>query len=530
MHLGNPNVRGAGESISYTPAMIEEYLKCKEDIIYFAEKYFYIITLDGGRQLIKLWDFQKKILKAFMKTPAFNGQEKKNLVILSSRQISKTTMITIYFLHYIIFNKDKCAAVLANKEEVAKEILRRIRFSYEQLPLWLQAGVADGGWNKKTIQLENGSRIICSSTASDGIRGYSINVLALDEFAFVDNNIAEEFMASVFPTISSGKESKIIICSTPNGKNAFYNIWQDAINGENNYFPIKVRWDEVPGRDENWKKMMIKDMGTLKFAQEFLAKFIGSISTLVDPDILERLQTKEPIEIKLEDKLFIYEKPIAGVLYVIGADTGKGIKKDYSCLQVLKITDIEHIDQVATYRNNEISPMEFSKVLISVAKYYGNAYVMIENNDVGSLVCNDVWHGHEYENMVNLGTTGVGVHVHKKNKLEACMLLKRYMEEGRLKIVDRRTIYELSRFSEIGLNTFRCPTDVHDDAVSALYIALYFVTTSYYENRDSAMYGSLEDDKYKLDDMPEPIFDYGGYDFYGQRLNDNDMHFNREYW
>ena len=273
-YQGNQNLRSANEKIVYTPEMKKEFIRCYSDIIHFGEEYCYIITIDEGKVKIKFWDFQKRMIKAMYDPPEYRNAEgqmekKKFLIVLSPRQVGKTTVSAVYLTHYAIFNEHKTIAILANKEKTALEILSRIKMIYEGLPLWLQPGIVDGGWNKQSITLGNGSRIIATSTASSAIRGYTINSLFLDEFAFVPPQIAEEFMNSVYPTVSSGKTSKIIIVSTPNGMNHFYNIWIDAIRGKNSYFPVKINWWEVPGRDDNFKKEIIRNQGITSWNQEY---------------------------------------------------------------------------------------------------------------------------------------------------------------------------------------------------------------------------------------------------------------------
>ena len=265
MYNGDPRLRNETEVIEYTPELIQEYIKCKEDIIYFAEKYFKIVTIDKGEILIPLWDFQKKMIKSFVDP----GPDKRHVCVLSSRQIGKSTIATIYIVWYALFHMSKTIAILANKEKTAMEILRRIKFAYQCLPLWLQQGVTDGGWNKGSIALENGTRMIAVSTGNAAIRGQTINLLYLDEFAFVPSHIADDFMSSVYPTISSGETSKIIIVSTPNGLNHYYHIYRNAVLGDNNFKPIKIRWDEVPGKTSEWKESVIKDIGIVRWNQEY---------------------------------------------------------------------------------------------------------------------------------------------------------------------------------------------------------------------------------------------------------------------
>lgn len=295
MYEKNPNLRAAGEAHEYTPDMVNEWIKCKEDILYFAEKYFYIVSLDDGRILIKLREYQKRMLKAFIDP----NPKKRHRIVLSGRQSGKTQVSCIFMVHYMLFNMDKTVAILANNERTASDILRKIKESYEALPLWLQQGVADSGWSKTQIKLENGNIMISGSTSSNGIRGRAINLLFLDEFAFVPNNIADEFISSVYPTISSGKTSQIIMVSTPKGMNHFYNVWINAVKGRNNYMPIKINWWEVPGRDEEWKASTINDIGPIRWNQEFecvkkntlvnIINTIGNKETLTIGNLYDRL-------------------------------------------------------------------------------------------------------------------------------------------------------------------------------------------------------------------------------------------------
>lgn len=513
MYNGDSNLRNIDENVDIDQHKIQEIIRCKEDIIYFAENYFHIITIDDGKIKIKLRDYQKKMLKAFIEP--VNGA--RNLAVCSCRQGGKTTIVSIYLLHFGLFStKEMNIAILANKEVTALEILNRLKLAYRELPFWMQQGISDevGGWNKKMIGLGNGVRYIAGSTASSTIRGYTINLLYLDEFAFVPDNIADEFMTSVYPTIVSGKSSKIIITSTPNGLNAFYNIWKGAIRGENNYMPIKVSWQDIPGHDEEWKENIIRDIGTKKFAQEFGCDFLGSAQTLVDANILQRMNIREPVELKIGKYLSVYEQPIEGVMYILGVDTAKGLGKDYSCVQVIKINSEHDIDQVAVYRNNMIDPKDYSQVVISISEYYNNAYIMLENNDVGNEVGEAIHYDYEYDYIINCDPKGIGIKSTKKTKLAGNLLMKRYIENGWLDIVDRTTLYELSRYEEISPNVFSSPRMGTDDTVSSLLWAIYFLSTTYFDGKNLNV--KKIDDKFKInDDEDTPIAMIGDEDEFG---------------
>jgi hypothetical protein len=520
MYNGNVMLRHQGQEIEYSDELLTEYMKCKEDIIYFAEKYFKIITIDEGEHYIKLFDFQKKMLKAFVG----DGDERQHLALCSSRQIGKTTISTIYILWYILFREDKTCAVLANREKTAFEILKRIKEAYMNLPLWLQQGVQDGGWNKSEILLENKCRILAGSTASSAIRGYVINLLFLDEFAFVPNGIADDFMASVYPTIVTGKTSKIIIASTPNGMNHFYHIWRKSIKGENGFRPIKVNWWEVPGRDEKFKENTIKDIGIVRWNQEFLARFLGSTSTLIDSDLLERMgaNTMDPLHLSMGDLLYVYERPEPDVMYIMGVDTAKGTGGDYSCVQVLKINNEHDIDHVATYRCNTIAPHDFSQVCISISQYYNGCYMMVENNDVGGQVADSIHFEYEYDLILNTDKKGIGTRSTSKSKLVANMLMKRYLESGWLDIKDPRTVYEFGVYEEVRPDVFQAPRTEHDDCVTSLLWALYFLCTEFFDSKsigvktiDSKYFieGGDYDLPIMMSDAPEHNYDTDGFDW-----------------
>lgn len=525
MFKGDPLLRGEGEKIDYTPEMLQEYIRCSEDVIYFAEKYFHVTSIDDGRKKIKLWDFQKRILKAFVNPP----DNKRHVCLLSSRQIGKTTVSRIFIIHYILFNADKNVALLADKEKTALKILREIKSSFKELPLWLQQGILSDGWNALSLRFENGTMITASSTASTAMRGEAISLLYLDEFAFVPRNIADDFMASVYPTIASGKTAKIIAVSTPNGLNHFYNLWRQSVRNENNFKAIKVRWDEIPGRDEQWKESVIRDIGPVRWAQEFSAKFIGSSNTLIDGDLLERIEVIDPIGVKWNGLFLIYEYPEKGAMYILGVDTAKGTARDYSVIQVLKITDEFDIKQVATYRNNTISPYDFSQICIEISQYYNEAYLMVENNDIGSSVADTIWYTFEYDKILNCDPKGIGVRATKKSKLAANMLIKRYLENGWLQICDKTTLLEISKYEEISPDVFSAKHGENDDTVTSLLWGLYFLTTVFYDGKSNDV--KKIDPKFRLDgkseeeEAPIIIFDDQG----GLNLNDDQINFDEDY-
>lgn len=474
---GNEFLRGVGQKIEYTPEIIAEYIRCRDDICYFASKYVHIISIDEGVILIPLRPYQKRVLAKY------TIHDK--IILMAPRQTGKTVMSFIYILHYAIFNDAKEIAVLANKEPQAKEILDRIKFAYERLPLWMQQGIKE--WNKKSILLENDSKIAIGTTGSSAIRGKSISLLYLDEFAHVPRHLITEFMDSVFPAISSAQTSKIIISSTPKGQNHFYNIWKDAIKKLNSYEAIKVEYTEVPGRDAAWRTKVIKDMGMRHFSQEYLLNFLGSSSTLIMGEVLDKLSFKDPTETRFGGMLEMYE-PVdksKKYEYILGIDSSEGVGKNWSVVNILKIVKHQKIEQVGVYRNNTISPYQFAQVCIEISKYYNDAMMMIENNNVGSQVANHIWYDFDCDLIVNMENKGLGIRSTKQTKLQALLLLKRYVEDGFLKIKNKHTIDELISFIEKKEGVFGADNNEDtDDCVMSLAWGIFYLTTPYYEGSD----------------------------------------------
>jgi len=521
MYLKDPTLRGPGEKVNMTQKRIEEFIRCKEDILYFAEKYFTIVSIDKGKHKIKLREYQKRILKAFVEPP---NEDKKHVAMLASRQIGKSTVSTIYITHYVLFEEDKKVAILANNEKTAKEILRRIKLAIKSIPIWMQQGISEenGGWNKNTIGFENGNIIMAGSTASTAFRGESVALLYMDEFAHVPDNIADEFMDSVYPTISSSEKAKMIVVSTPKGMNHFYHIWRGAIEKDpdktTDFFPIKINWNEIEGRDKKWKEKIINNKGIQHFLQEYACKFLGSSNTLIDPEILERITPIDPIELKLGHNLHIFERPIEGEMYMLGVDSAKGTGKDYSVIQVLKISHEHEIKQVATYRFNYVETQDFAEICISVSEFYNGAYMMIENNDVGGEVAKLIWYQYEYDKILNCDKKGIGIRSTRASKLSANVLLKRYVDNGWLEITERNTLYELSRYEEVRPDVFKAPRGSNDDCVTSLLWGLYFLSTIFFDGKKGNV--KVIDPKFKISiedkNDDSPIF----FDNDGNSVND----------
>jgi hypothetical protein len=476
-YLGNPRLKRVNMSMQLTEDQVREYVKCAEDPVYFIENYVKVVMLDKGFVQINLYPFQKDAIEKFNKN--------RRIIVKAGRQVGKTTMVVGYILWYVLFNTDKSVAILANKAATAREILSRIKLAYEALPHWIQQGVKT--WNKGDIELENGCRILANSTASSAIRGFSISLLYLDEFAFVPTNIADEFFTSVYPTISSGTESKILISSTPNGMNHFYKMWNDAVEDNNGFTHISANWREVPGRDQKWADEQFRVLGEQKFMQEMECEFLGSSGTLISAIALRSMSFSKPIANTGIENLKIYDEVKPNHFYFMVVDTSRGKGLDYSAFTVIDATALPY-KVVATYKDNEISPLVYPAILRQVGVYYNNAYQLVETNDNGQQIVDTLFEDYEYENilstvehgksklnkklLVNFGygqKSGRGVKTTKSVKRLGCSILKNLIERQQLIITDYDIISELSTFVSNGV-TYEAEEGSHDDLVMCLVL------------------------------------------------------------
>jgi hypothetical protein len=502
---GNPLLKKSRRKITWTSEQIQEWLKCAQDPIYFAEKYIKIVHVDRGLIPIELYTYQKDIIEKISNS--------RRVTVVTSRQAGKTTTAAAVILHYILFNEHKTVALLANKGDAAREILDRVKLSYESLPDWLQQGVEE--WNKGSIELENGCKVIAAATSSSAIRGKSISLLYIDEAAFVEN--WDEFFASVFPTISSGITTKILFTSTPNGLNHFYKTCEGAAKPRdseewNGFEFVRVPWFEVPGRDEKWKKetLAAMDWDYEKFAQEFECEFLGSSGTLISGATLKNLVSKIPLTDR--DGLTVYEEPVKGNQYAISADVSRGKGLDYSAFQVIDITKMPY-KQVCVYRNNLATPLDYSSTLHRLGKAYNYAAILVENNDAGCQVVDSLHYDYEYENIIyteNAGASGKrisagfagkikerGVRTTKTVKAIGCSMLKLLVEQQQLIINDHQTIFELSRFSRKG-NSYEAEDGCNDDLVMALVLFAWMSDQQYF--KDLTNINTLQNLRDKTDD------------------------------
>ena len=483
IYLGNPNLKKANVTQDFTKKQVSEYLKCAKDPVYFIRKYIKIVSLDEGVIPFKMYDFQEGMVEKF-------HEHRFNIAKLP-RQSGKSTIVTAYLLWYVLFNANVNVAILANKAPTAREMLGRLQLSYENLPRWLQQGIL--GWNKGSLELENGSKILASSTSASAVRGMSFNIIFLDEFAFVPNHIAEQFFASVYPTISSGKSTKVIIISTPHGMNQFYKLWHDAERGSNNYVATEVHWSQVPGRDAKWKQQTIENTSEAQFRVEFECEFLGSVDTLISPSKLRIMPYEDPF--KENRGLALYEQVIKDHNYILTVDVSRGIGGDASAFCVIDTTTLPY-KMVARYKNNQIKPIVLPNIIVEVAKNYNNAYILCEVNDIGGQVADIIQFDLEYENLLMAAMRGragqqlgqgfsgkktqLGVKMSSTVKQVGCSNLKALIEDDKLLIPDYDTISELTTFIQKG-QSFQAEDGCHDDLAMCLVIFAWMAMQEYFK-------------------------------------------------
>ena len=497
-YLGNPNLKKANVAQNFTKKQVTEFLKCAQDPVYFAQKYVKIINLDEGLVPFKMYDFQEQLVNNFHNN-RFN-------ICKMPRQSGKSTTVVSYLLHYAIFNDSVTVGILANKAQTARDLLGRLQIAYENLPKWMQQGII--AWNKGSLELENGSKILAASTSASAVRGMSFNILFLDEFAFVPNHVADSFFASVYPTITSGKNTKVIIVSTPHGMNHFYRLWHDAEKQKNDYVPTDVHWSEVPGRDEKWKKTTIKNTSEAQFKVEFECEFLGSVDTLISPSKLRIMPYEEPVT--QNRGLAVYEQVQEEHNYILTVDVSRGIGGDYSAFCVMDTTTLPYT-MVARYKNNQIKPIILPNIIVDVAKNYNNAYILCEVNDIGGQVADIIQYDLEYENLLMAAMRGragqqlgqgfsgkktqLGVKMSTTVKQVGCSNLKALIEDDKLIIKDYDTISELTTFIQKG-QSFQAEDGCHDDLAMCLVIFAWMAMQEYFkEMHDNDVRQRIYDDQ-----------------------------------
>ena len=482
-YLGNDRLKKVGVEISFTEEQAKEILKCSEDPVYFIRTYVKIVNVDHGLVPFDMWQFQEEMVRDF--------QNNRFCIAKMPRQVGKTTTTVGFMLWSVLFQDDYSIAILANKGGLAQEILSRLQKAYEYLPLWLQQGIIT--WNKRNIELENGSKIYAYATSAAGVRGGTYNLIFLDEFAFVPKNMADDFFTSTYPVISSGKTTKVIIVSTPYGLNHFYKMWVDAIESRSTYKPIEVHWSMVPGRDAKWKEETIRNTSEEQFRQEFETEFIGSSATLISGTKLRSLAFFNPIH--SEEGFDVYEQPIPGHLYICTVDCSEGVEQDYSTINVIDVSQVPY-KQVAKYRNNKLPLLFFPTIVFSIASKYNEAYVLIETNNIGQQVVDILHYDLEYENIYKLEhhhikgqtisggfkrSTNFGIKTTKSVKKIGCANLKTLIENDKLIVNDFDTIAELNTFGRVR-DSYAAEEGNNDDLVMGLVLFAWLTAQSYFKD------------------------------------------------
>lgn len=503
-YMGNQKLKRSNVPVNFTKQQVKEYIKCSSDIVYFVKKYVKIVNVDQGIVPFNLWPFQEEMINTFANN--------RFSICKLPRQVGKTTVTAATILWYILFHENYSVALLAHKLAQAREILGRIQLAYENLPKWMQQGVVE--WNKTSVELENGSKILAAATSSSAIRGGSFNLIYLDEFAFVPPHFQGDFFASVYPTISSGNTTKVIITSTPKGLNMFYKMWSEAVDGKNSFVPFEVHWSDVPGRDEKWKEETIRNTSERQFREEFETEFIGSSSTLINPGKLLQLPIIAPM--KYTDDYAVYEDPSQeenkNNLYVLVADTSRGVGRDYSAFVVYNVTQLPY-KVAARYKNNEISPLLFPNIIHQFAKMYNDAYTCIEVNDNGQQVADILYRELEYENVVMTQMRGrqgqmisggfaskptPGVRTTAQVKRIGCTNFKTLVEADKLILGDAEILDELYRFVETG-DSYAAEEGAHDDLAMCCVIFAWMTMQPYFKEwTDTNVREKIQQDNLKL--------------------------------
>lgn len=515
-YLGNSKLKKVGQVIHFTKEYQEEFDRCSEDPIYFIKKYVKIVNVDTGLIPFEMWPFQEDMINTF--------HNNRFSICKMPRQCGKTTSAISYFLWAILFQQNYIIAILANKGILAREILSRLQLAYENIPLWLQQGIII--WNKGNIELENGCKIFAYATTETGVRGGSYSAIFLDEFAFVPNNMAQDFFQSTYPVISSGKTTKVIIVSTPNGLNQFYKMWTDAVEKRSSYVPIEVHWSMIPGRDEKWKEETIKNTSEEQFRVEFETEFVGSTHTLITGSKLRNLTYKVPIE--EYDGFSFYEQPIKQTLdengkiinydhiYFLMVDPSQGLGLDYTAMTVVNVTEFPY-KIVAKYRSNTMQPLLLPNIIYSLGKKYNDAFVLVEVNNNGQQIVDTLHFDLEYENIVKIENKprrgqnisagfkkaiSFGIRTSESTKKIGCVNLKTLIESDKLIINDFDILAELNTFVQ-QRNTFCAEEGNNDDLVMSLVLFGWLISQKFFKENTNIdvrrkliqeYYASLEED------------------------------------
>lgn len=480
-YLGNPNLRRVREVIAMSDEQVQEYLACMHSPEYFIEHYMKIVNVDKGLVTIPLWDFQRKMIHMF--------HENRFSILMTARQVGKSTCVVGYAVHQLLFNDSHAIALLSNKGASASELMAKLKLAYEYLPKWMQQGIVT--WNKRSIELENGSKCVSVATSSSSVRGGAYNMVICDEFGFVPENIAIEFFSSTYPVITSGKTTKIIIISTPNGFNLFHRMWKEALEGLNGYAHFSVRWNEVPGRDAKWEQENRIALGDAQFEAEMNLRFLGSQGTLISAMKLGALAHRKPL-ISRDDHVRIFKPPMKDHQYVITVDTSHGAQLDDSAFIVTDVTQIPY-EQVAVFNDNEMPVLQYPALIHATAMYYNEAFVLVEVNDVGLTIAYGLQQDLEYGNLLTtvktprgqrIGggfspKTQPGLKMTPQAKRIGCANLKAIIEGDKYLVSDYDTIKELSTFIAVG-KSFEADSGHKDDLPMCLVLFSWLTSQQYF--------------------------------------------------
>ena len=513
VYRANPLLKKAYVEIDWTPELIKEYVKCSKDIAYFIRTYCKIISLDEGLVPFDLYDFQEGM--------ATTIADNRFTIIKTPRQAGKTTTSAAVILWHVLFNEQYTVGILANKLTTAREILSRVQRAYENLPSWLQQGILN--WSKTTIELENGSQVIAASTSSSAIRGFSINFLYLDEFAFVPRNVQDEFFTSVYPTIISGQRTKVVITSTPNGFDLFYKLWTNSVEGNNEYVNVSVHWSDVPGRDDEWKQKTIANTSEEQFRQEFEAEFIGSQHTLLSASTLSRLAWINPRHTRLEGTLNVYKEPHIDHHYFCTVDTARGVGIDASAFIIFDLTTYPY-EVVATYADNTVDPLLYPEIIYETVKKYNNCYTLIEINDNGQQIADILHYELEYENIVHTASKGrngqvinsgfggsstsLGVRTTQSVKRIGCANIRTMIENDKLILNDFNLVREFSTFI-LKNNTYASEEGAHDDLVMCTVLLAWSTNQSFFKELTNTNFRQKLLDEKNEQDMNYDVLPFG---------------------
>lgn len=528
---GNSKLRKAYTQISMSQYEIDEFEKCMLDQLYFVKTYVKIVVLGKGLQPFSLYPFQEDMINTFI--------DERFVICKIPRQSGKSITTVAFLLHSILFNNYYNVAILAHKGSAANQLLGRLKLAYENLPTWLQSGIVE--WNKGNIELENGSKIGAFATSADGLRSGSYDAILLDEFAFVPDNIAEDFFESTYPVISAGNKTKIIIVSTPKGMNHFYTSWIRATKKLSDYVPIEVHWSAVPGRDEAWKQQTIRNTSEEQFKQEFETEFVGSSSTLISGGKINQLMSLMENPVRRDGYVDIYQKPQEGHTYVMSVDVAEGQELDYSCFSIIDVTNLPYV-QVAKYRNNKISPLLYPTEIYRWAREYNEAFILVEINSIGLQVADLLYNDFNYENMIRIKPasktgqkmsagskkTNLGLKQSVQTKKIGCANLKILMETDKLITIDSETISEFTTFV-INKSSYAAEAGKNDDLVMTLVNFAWLTSQSYFrDNVGQDIRSVLQKEQLNIIDsemMPMIVMDDG------LRNLDNDQYMDdREIW